>query len=85
VTDVLDPFASGLSPEQVLEALPDLELADVSARPALREPTSTVGWGPRRAPSHLHGDGDDVHGAAVHEVPPSSRRRLIFGPGACFL
>ena len=31
VTDVLDLLASGLSPEQVLEELPDLEAADVSA------------------------------------------------------
>ena len=32
VTDVLDLLASGLSPEQVLEELPDLEPGDVSAR-----------------------------------------------------
>jgi uncharacterized protein (DUF433 family) len=32
VTDVLDLLASGLSPEQVLEELPDLEYADVPAR-----------------------------------------------------
>ena len=31
VTDVLDLLASGLSPEQVLEELPDLELEDVAA------------------------------------------------------
>jgi uncharacterized protein (DUF433 family) len=31
VTDVLDLLASGLSPEQVLEELPDLEAADVTA------------------------------------------------------
>ena len=31
VTDVLDLLASGLSPEQVLAELPDLEAADVSA------------------------------------------------------
>jgi uncharacterized protein (DUF433 family) len=31
VTDVLDLLASGLSPAQVLEELPDLELEDVSA------------------------------------------------------
>ena len=31
VTDVLDLLASGLSPGQVLEELPDLELEDVSA------------------------------------------------------
>ena len=31
VTDVLDLLASGLSPEQVLDELPDLELDDVSA------------------------------------------------------
>jgi uncharacterized protein (DUF433 family) len=31
VTDVLDLLASGLSLEQVLEELPDLELEDVSA------------------------------------------------------
>jgi uncharacterized protein (DUF433 family) len=31
VTDVLDLLASGLSPEQVLEELPDLEPGDVSA------------------------------------------------------
>jgi len=31
VTDVLDLLASGLSPEQVLEELPDLEVEDISA------------------------------------------------------
>jgi uncharacterized protein (DUF433 family) len=31
VTDVLELLASGLSPEQVLEELPDLEADDVSA------------------------------------------------------
>src|SRR5204863_2484780 len=31
VTDVLDLLASGLSPEQVLEELPDLEADDISA------------------------------------------------------
>lgn len=31
VTDVLDLLASGLTPEQVLEDLPDLELEDVLA------------------------------------------------------
>jgi uncharacterized protein (DUF433 family) len=31
VTDVLDLLAAGLSPAQVLEELPDLELEDVSA------------------------------------------------------
>jgi uncharacterized protein (DUF433 family) len=31
VTDVLDLLASGVSPEQVLEELPDLEPGDVSA------------------------------------------------------
>ena len=31
VTDVLDLLASGLSPEQVLEELPDLEAEDISA------------------------------------------------------
>ena len=31
VTDVLDLLASGLSPAQVLDELPDLELEDVSA------------------------------------------------------
>ena len=31
VSDVLDLLASGLSPKQVLEELPDLEEADVSA------------------------------------------------------
>ena len=31
VTDVLDLLASGLSPEQVLGELPDLELDDVTA------------------------------------------------------
>jgi uncharacterized protein (DUF433 family) len=30
VTDVLDLLASGLSPEQVLQELPDLESGDVS-------------------------------------------------------
>ena len=31
VTDVLDLLAAGLSPEQVIDELPDLELDDVSA------------------------------------------------------
>ena len=31
VTDVLELLAAGLSPEQVLEELPDLELEDVTA------------------------------------------------------
>ena len=31
VTDVLDLLASGLSPAQVIEELPDLELEDISA------------------------------------------------------
>jgi uncharacterized protein (DUF433 family) len=31
VSDVLDLLANGLSPEQVLEELPDLESADVQA------------------------------------------------------
>ena len=31
VTDVLDLLASGLTPEQVLEELPDLEPADIAA------------------------------------------------------
>lgn len=31
VTDVLDLLAAGLSQEQVLEELPDLELEDISA------------------------------------------------------
>jgi uncharacterized protein (DUF433 family) len=31
VTDVLDLLASGLSPAQVLEELPDLEAEDISA------------------------------------------------------
>ncbi len=31
VIDVLDLLASGLTPEQVVEELPDLELADVTA------------------------------------------------------
>jgi uncharacterized protein (DUF433 family) len=31
VVDVLDLLADGLSPQQVLEELPDLELADISA------------------------------------------------------
>jgi uncharacterized protein (DUF433 family) len=31
VTDVLDLLASGLSPAQVLEELPDLELEDIAA------------------------------------------------------
>ena len=31
VTDVLDLLASGLSPELIVEELPDLETADVSA------------------------------------------------------
>ena len=30
-SDVLDLLANGLSPEQVIEELPDLELADVQA------------------------------------------------------
>lgn len=31
VSDVLDLLASGLSPEQIVEELPDLELPDVEA------------------------------------------------------
>ena len=31
VTDVLDLLANGLSPEQILEELPDLEREDISA------------------------------------------------------
>lgn len=31
VTDILDLFASGLSPEQILEEMPDLELEDLQA------------------------------------------------------
>ncbi|MFA5910379.1 MAG: DUF433 domain-containing protein [Vicinamibacterales bacterium] len=31
VTDVLDLLAAGLSPAQVLEELPDLEIEDISA------------------------------------------------------
>jgi hypothetical protein len=31
VSDVLDPLANGLTPEQVLEELPDLELEDIRA------------------------------------------------------
>ena len=31
VSDVLDLLANGLSPEQVIEELPDLELADIQA------------------------------------------------------
>ena len=31
VTDVLDLMANGLTPEQVLAELPDLELADIQA------------------------------------------------------
>jgi uncharacterized protein (DUF433 family) len=31
LTDVLDLLASGLSPQQVLEELPDLEVEDISA------------------------------------------------------
>lgn len=31
VTDVLDLFASGLSPEQILEEMPDLEMEDLQA------------------------------------------------------
>ena len=31
VADVLDLLAEGLSPEQIIEELPDLELADVQA------------------------------------------------------
>lgn len=31
VTDVLDLLAAGLSPAQIVEELPDLELADVEA------------------------------------------------------
>jgi uncharacterized protein (DUF433 family) len=31
VTDVLDLLANGLTPEQVLEELPDLELEDIRA------------------------------------------------------
>lgn len=31
VTDVLDLLAAGLSPEQILEELPDLELEDIAS------------------------------------------------------
>ena len=31
VSDVLDLFAAGLSPQQILEELPDLEAADLEA------------------------------------------------------
>ena len=31
VSDVLDLLANGLSPEQILEEMPDLELADIQA------------------------------------------------------
>ena len=31
VIDVLDLFASGLSPEEILDEMPDLERADLSA------------------------------------------------------
>ena len=31
VTDVLDLLANGLSPQQVLEELPDLEIGDIQA------------------------------------------------------
>ena len=31
VSDVLDLLAAGLTPEQIIEELPDLELADVQA------------------------------------------------------
>ena len=31
VSDVLDLLANGLSPEQIIEELPDLELADIQA------------------------------------------------------
>ena len=31
LSDVLDLFAAGLSPEQILEELPDLEAADLEA------------------------------------------------------
>jgi uncharacterized protein (DUF433 family) len=31
VTDILELLAAGLSPEQVLEELPDLEMADLQA------------------------------------------------------
>ncbi|HNB74350.1 MAG TPA: DUF433 domain-containing protein [Acidobacteriota bacterium] len=31
VTDILDLFAAGLSPEQILEEMPDLEMADLQA------------------------------------------------------
>ncbi len=34
VVDVLDLLAAGLSPEQILEELPDLEMADVQAAAA---------------------------------------------------
>lgn len=31
VTDVLDLLAAGLSPKQILEEMPDLEMADITA------------------------------------------------------
>lgn len=43
VTDVLDLLASGLTREQVLEELPDLEAGDVQA--ALRFASRAVGGG----------------------------------------
>ncbi len=42
VTDILDLLASGLSAQQVLEELPDLEQADIEA--ALKFPHLRVAW-----------------------------------------
>jgi uncharacterized protein (DUF433 family) len=36
VTDMLDLFASGLSAEQILEEMPDLEMDDLKASLAIR-------------------------------------------------
>lgn len=38
VTDVLDLFAAGLTAEQILDELPDLEPEDLRAANALAEP-----------------------------------------------
>ncbi|MBI4750670.1 MAG: DUF433 domain-containing protein [Acidobacteria bacterium] len=37
VTDILDLFAAGLSAEQILEEMPDLEMADLQAALNLNE------------------------------------------------
>jgi len=44
VTDVLDLLANGLTAEQVLEELPDLELEDIQACCGLLASGSIIQW-----------------------------------------